>query len=250
MKNFDYKEVGKEIGWSFSKMNYIVEQSSDYDYYKEVVSHITPTTKMLDIGCGSAEKTTRFYSGASKVYLTDYEPEMLKKAKVNVEKYYGTNSKVKNKFKFAILDCNGPFDYADGSFDLVVSRHCGANMKEVFRVLKKGGVFLSEDYLETDCQELKDAFKRGQNYNEESKCKSVMIESFDAGFSEIKLLKFDQIEYYKTVEDLKFLLTHTPILTSYGSEKDDEILKQYIDEFLCKKGIRLNRRLYAFVIRK
>ena len=37
MKNFNYKQVGKEIGWSFAKMDYSVEHLSNFDYYKEVV---------------------------------------------------------------------------------------------------------------------------------------------------------------------------------------------------------------------
>ena len=66
MKKFNYKEIGKEIGWSFAKMNYSVDHLSDYDYYKEVVKHITPTTKMLDIGCGSAEKQQDFIALPTK----------------------------------------------------------------------------------------------------------------------------------------------------------------------------------------
>ena len=250
MKKFDYKEIGKEIGWNFSKMNYSVDHLSDYDYYKEVVKHITPTTKMLDIGCGSAEKTTRFYSLANKIYLTDFEPEMLKKAKKNVEKYYEAIPKTKKKFNFGILDCNGPFNFPDNCFDLVVSRHCGANMKEVFRVLKKGGIFISEDYYSDDCKELNDFFKRGQGYNKEPLYNKVMNETLQAGFSEIKFLKFEEIEYYKTVDDLKYLLTHTPILDYYNEKEDDKTLKKYIDKFTTKKGIQLKRRLYAFTIKK
>ena len=55
MKKFNYKQVGKEIGWNFSKMNYTVERTANFDYYREVVKNITPNTTMLDIGCGSAE---------------------------------------------------------------------------------------------------------------------------------------------------------------------------------------------------
>ena len=250
MKKFNYKEIGKEIGWNFAKMNYSVDHLSEYDYYKEVVNHITPTTKMLDIGCGSAEKTTRFYSIANKIYLTDFEPEMLKKAKKNVEKYYEGLPNTKKKFIFGILDCNGPFNFPDNSFDLVVSRHCGANMKEVFRVLKKGGAFISEDYSSYDCQEIKELFNRGQNFNREPLFKKVMNECLDAGFSEIKYLKFEEIEYYKTIDDLKYLLTHTPILDYYDEKQDDKILKKYVDKFLTSKGIKLNRRLDAFTIKK
>lgn len=250
MKKFDYNEVGKQIGWNFSNMNYTLEKESDYDYYKEVISHITPATKMLDIGCGSAEKTSRYYSLADTVYLTDFEPEMLNKAQANVNKYYETLPKVKIKFNFAILDCNGPFDFPDNSFDLVVSRHCGANMQEVFRVLKKGGVFISEDVSKDDCQELKDIFCRGQGYNEPPLYKEVMNESLNAGFSEIKFLKFEEIEYYNTIDDLKFLLHNTPILGGFDEEKDNEKLNEYINQFSTEKGIKLIRKLYAFTLTK
>ena len=250
MKEFNYKNIAKEIGWSFAKMNYSVKYLDDYDYYKEVVKHIKPTTKMLDIGCGSAEKSVRLYSFANKVYLTDFEKEMLNKAKNNVEKYYKDVPSTKKKFTLKTLDCNGPFDFPDNHFDLVVARHCGANMKEVFRVLKKGGVFISDDVSENDCQELKDVFKRGQGYKNEPYYKKVMNQSLDAGFSEIKFLKHEEIEYYKTVEDFKYLLTHTPILNTYEDETDNEILKQYLEKFTTKQGIQLNRRLYAFTIKK
>lgn len=250
MKNFDYKEIAKEIGWNFKKMNYSVNRLSDYDYYKEVIKHIAPTTQMLDIGCGSAEKTTRFYSLANKIYLTDLESEMLNKAKRNVEKYYKEMPKIKKKFNFEILDCNGPFNFPDNTFDLIVSRHCGANMKEVFRILKEGGIFISEDYSEDDCREIKDLFKRGQGYNQKPLYYKIMKEILDAGFTEIKYLKFEEIEFYKTTDDLKYLLTHTPILDYFNEKQDEEMLKAYIDKFSTSKGIKLNRRLYAFTIKK
>ena len=250
MKNFNYKEVGEKIGWNFSKMNYSVKRLTDYDYYKEVIKHITPTTKILDIGCGSAEKTIRFYSLAKKTYLTDFEPEMLSKAKKNIEKYYGQSDKNRNKFILKVLDCNGPFDFEDNFFDLVVSRHCGANMKEVFRVLKKGGVFISEDYSNDDCYEIKEIFERGQSFKEEPLYKKQMNECIESGFSEIKFLKFEEIEYYKSIEDLKFLLHHTPIIGGFDDEKDAETLQKFIEKYSTKTGIQLNRKLYAFTVKK
>ncbi|MBO5884778.1 MAG: class I SAM-dependent methyltransferase [Clostridia bacterium] len=250
MKEFNYKQVAKQIGWNFSQANYTVEYPSNYNYYKEVTKHITPNTVMLDIGCGSAEKSTRYYSLAKKIYLTDFEPEMLKKAKANANKYYEQNSKQKNRFYFKILDCNGPFNFADNSFDLVVSRHCGANMQEVYRVLKKGGVFVSEDYSADDCQELKDIFKRGQDYNQAPLYKKVMQDCLTAGFSKIEFLKFEEIEHYKTAEDLKFLLHNTPILNGFDEEVDNIKLQEYINLFSTKKGIKLNRKLYAYTVTK
>ena len=102
-------------------------------------------------------------------------------------------------------------------------------MNEVFRVLKKDGVFVSEDVSADDCQELKELFGRGQNFNEEPLYKSILQECVDAGFEEIKLIRFDEIEYYKTADDLKFLLSNTPILGGFDDEKDLPILNEYIE---------------------
>lgn len=246
MKKFDYNDVSKKIGWDFSKMNYVVEQKHDFNYYKSVVEKISPNTVMLDIGCGSAEKTARFYGLAKKVYFTDYEPEMLKRAEVNVEKYYENDDIQCNKFVFDKIDSRGSFKYSNESFDLVVSRHCGANMHEVYRVLKHGGAFISEDVSSDDCQELKDYFNRGQGYNEQPLYKKVMNECMDSGYSEIQLIKFEQIEYYKTIDDLRFLLMHTPILNGFDEDNDNKILDKYVKDHTTRKGIKLIRRLYAF----
>jgi len=250
MGKFDYKNVGKEIGWNFSKMNYVIEQKNNFDYYKSVIEEISPNTIMLDIGCGSAEKTSRFYSLVKKIYFTDFEPEMLKRAKSNVEKYYKNDHIQFKKFVFDKIDSRGHFKYSDESFNLVVSRHCGANMYEVYRVLKHDGVFISEDVSSEDCQELKDYFGRGQEYNQQPLYKQVMNDCMEAGFSEIKLIKFEQIEYYKTIDDLKFLLSHTPILNEFNENTDNEILNKYVKDHTTKKGIKLTRRLYAFKLKK
>ena len=250
MKEFNYTDAGKQIGWNFSKMNYSVVRKTDFDYYKTVVGYITPKTVMLDIGSGSGEKTIRYYSLAKKVFVTDFEPEMLKKAKNNINKYYENSPKNKNKFSLKILDCNGPFDFEDGSFDLVVSRHCGANMKEVFRVLKKGGTFVSEDVSFDDCQELKDLYGRGQDYNAEPLYKKVMAECVEAGYEEIKLIRFEEVEYYKSPADLLFLLSNTPILGGFDEEKDMPLFEEYVKSHTTKKGIELKRKLYAFILKK
>ena len=246
---FNYKQVGKEIGWDFSSMKHILEQDCDFDYYHQVARHINLSTVMLDIGCGSGEKSTRYFSLAKQIVMLDNEEEMLKKAKANVKKYY--ENKLDDKFQFVLADADKRLDFEDESFDLVVSRHCGANMSEVFRVLKKGGVFISEDIDHADCFEIKEYYGRGQNYGENSIQKSKTFQSaIEAGFSKIELLNFDQREYYPNPEQLKFLLCHTPIIDGYDEEKDGKTLIKYCKDFTTEKGILLNRRLYAFKLIK
>lgn len=250
MKTFNYKQAGKDIGWNFAKINPKVEYLSNYNYYTEVVKHIKPTAVMLDIGCGSAEKAIRYYSLAKKVYETDLESEMLNKARNNAKKYYENNNKMYNKFVFKQMDCKVDYPFPDNHFDLVVSRHCGANIKEVYRILKKGGVFISEDISFNDCQELKEVFNRGQNYLAQPLYSQTIAECVDAGFSEVDFVRFEEIEYYKDIDELKYLLSYTPILNGYDETQDDPTLQNYVKQYTTNKGIKLNRRLYAFKLVK
>lgn len=247
-KEFDYKKVAKEIGWSFSKAERITEKKTDYDYYKAVMGEISPETVMLDIGSGSAEKSLKFFAGAKKVYAIDREIEMLKKAKSNAENLYGKDFE---KWEFLLVDGNGELGFDDELFDLVVSRHCGANMSEVFRVLKNGGVFISEDVADDDCLELKKLFGRGQRFGEKVPLeKEIFEECKKAGFSKIELLRFEEHEFYKSRADFEYLLSRTPILNVYDKDVDGKILDEYIRENKTEKGILLKRRLFAFRLQK
>lgn len=249
MTKFDYKEVAKEIGWNFSKINPTVEIKTKFNYWQEVVKSLSPNAKVLDVGCGSAEKTLRYCDIAKSVICIDIEPEMLKKAKMNLEKFY--QGKRKDKFKFKLMDGDKKLKFKDNSFDVVISRHCGVNSSEMYRVLKKGGIFISEDVCKYDCQELKDVFKKGQGYfDNEPLYKKTMNEYLDLNFEEVKFFKIEEIEYYKNKDELKYLLYKTPILDGFDDEEDDEILQKFIEDFSTPKGIMLNRRLYGFYLVK
>ena len=248
MKEFDYKNVAKEIGWDFSKIKIKEEKKSNYNYYKQVLNNINSNTVMLDVGCGGAHKSILYYSFAKKIFMIDVEDEMLKKAKENLKKFC---NKEKQK-KFKILNCNGykKLPFKDGTFNLVVSRHCGVNMEEVYRVLKKGGIFISEDIASNDCLELKQVFNRGQNYNEPEYEPTVVNKCLKKGFSTVNFEKFEFNEYYKNISDLEYLLARTPILNTYNSIEDKQTLLKYINNNTLKKGIKLKRRLWHLFLVK
>lgn len=248
-EEFDYSPVAKEIGWNFDKVNYQKISNSGFNYYITVLKEINEKTKMLDIGCGCGEKSIKYFSLAKEVVMLDNEKEMLKKAKENAKKYYGDTK----KFTFVLGDKNEKLDYPDEYFDLIVSRHCGANMAEVYRVLKKGGVFISEDYDEDDCLTLKQHFGFGQgyeNYKNNIREKKIVLDScIDLNFSKCELFNFEEIEFYKTEEDLKYLLYRTPILDKFKSEYEEK-LSTYIKENVEEKDIKLTRKLYAIRLEK
>lgn len=248
MSEFNYEKVAKEIGWSFDKVNYTCVQDVDFNYYEQVKNHIKNKTVMLDIGCGSAEKACKFFADASKIFMIDTEIEMLKKAKENVSKLCES---VQQKFVLSKASGLKKLKFEDESLDLVVSRHCGANMKEVFRVLKKGGFFISQDIDKEDCWDLKQIFNRGQCFDKKISVKEKTLKQIlKLGFTKIEVLNFTQTEYYKTKEDVIFLLKRTPILNGFNEIEDEKLLNLYIQKFSTNNGIQLNRKLYALKLTK
>ncbi len=244
-KQFDYKAVAKEIGWNFKKVNCTTKVLTKFDYWKEVKKHLTPNTVMIDVGCGSAEKILKLASPiVKKLYLTDNEPEMLKKAAKNAEKY------AKNVIEIQNVDMNFALPYPDNFFDLVVARHSADANSEVFRVLKKGGTFVSEDIAKDDCQELKNVFGRGQNYFDADKRSDLMKLYYELGFEEVSYYNIKEIEFYHTKADLVYLLKRTPILNVYDEVQDDAFLDEYISKNTTSEGIKLSRKLYGFKLTK
>jgi 2-polyprenyl-3-methyl-5-hydroxy-6-metoxy-1,4-benzoquinol methylase len=121
-----------------------------YDRRFELLKKVCrPGTKsrILEIGCGDGEFTSRLVKLRSKIIATDITPAVIKKAKLAFKNYPVSRIKFK-------IENSEKLSFKDGAFDLV----CGISilhhvdyvktLKESFRVLKKGGyLFFSEPNL-------------------------------------------------------------------------------------------------------
>lgn len=114
--------------------------------YKELIKlcDINKNTKILEIGAGYGEFTRRLQKSGSFIHATDITPKV-----VSVSKKTFKNKKV----KWSVADSN-KLKFKDNLFDIV----CGISilhhvetektLKEVYRVLKKGGeIFFTEPNL-------------------------------------------------------------------------------------------------------
>lgn len=108
------------------------------------LAKITKGKGLLDLGCGSGFIFSLSYSYFKGVYGIDITPVMLKKAAYKVKK-----KKISNVKLIQAISDNLPFK--ESSFDIVVAygflHHLPSlsrTFKEVYRVLKKGGIFYSD----------------------------------------------------------------------------------------------------------
>lgn len=241
-KNF-YNKIGSLIGWDFSKLKYELIDNSIFQYFNEINNKITEQTILLDIGTGGGEKLTNLISNQCLLKIgTDFSKEMIKVAKDNNKN---------NKIRFFEMNSE-TINFPDKFFDIICARHTPFNCDEIYRLLNDKGMFFSEQIDEDDCKDLKDLFGRGQGYNTKIKLiNKIKDEVKLQKFKNVEFFEIKQQEYYKTEEDLLFLLRNTPIIPNFGEEeKDYQKFNQYVEKNTTDKGILLERKLFGIKVEK
>ena len=93
-------------------------------------------------------------------------------------------------------------------FDIASSCHAPFIASELAKVMKQGAFFLTQQVSKHDKLNLKEAFGRGQCLGERDGTlkEKYMSELISAGFELVQVREYDVTDYYRTPEDLIFLL--------------------------------------------
>lgn len=124
-------------GWDFSHIRgrYEEEQDLPWDYEREVRRYLRPDSRILDIDTGGGEFLLSLRHPAALTSATEgYAPNVQLCRKV-----LGARG-----IDFRPAESGGALPFADASFDLVLDRHADFNIPELLRVLKPGGVFVTQ----------------------------------------------------------------------------------------------------------
>ncbi|MDQ0300647.1 ubiquinone/menaquinone biosynthesis C-methylase UbiE [Salibacterium salarium] len=240
-----YDKVGKINGWDFSTLKYISEGVT-WDFYKEVIKKCDHKDILLDLGTGGGESVLKISSSLLLLIGIDLSSEMIETAQSNLKK-----SNVSNVNFFQMSSEN--IQFPSGFFDVISSRHAPFSSKEVFKVLKYEGHFFTQQVSEADKLNVKEAFGRGQAFNQsDGTLKEQYIRELrNAGFSEVKSYEYNAVDYYQRPEDLLFLLKHTPTIPNFGQDKKDfEILNGFIEKNKTEKGIMTNSKRFIIIAKK
>jgi SAM-dependent methyltransferase len=240
-----YDKVGRLNGWDFSKLKTISE-GVKWDFYKEVTKRCKKTDVLLDIGTGGGEKVLKIADSLQFLVGIDLSSGMIETAQSNLN-----NSNVLN-VRFSKMSSDD-LQFPTGFFDVISSCHAPFYSKEVAKVLKSGGIFLTQQVSEADKLNVKKAFGRGQSFGEiDGVLKDKYIRDLrEVGFSDVKSFEYNAIEYYQRPEDLIFLLIHTPTIPNFGQEKKDfDKLNDFIENNRTVKGIRTNSKRFFIIAKK
>ncbi|HAO60955.1 MAG TPA: SAM-dependent methyltransferase [Erysipelotrichaceae bacterium] len=131
------EEERKSIeGWDFSVLDGRWESEAiPWDYQAEIQKRLKPTDRLLDLGTGGGEFLLTLNHPYELTCVTEGYPPNLEICKNKLEPLGIT---VKG------VDESNHLDYPDAFFDLVIDRHEAYDLSEVKRVLKPGGVFITQ----------------------------------------------------------------------------------------------------------
>lgn len=193
---------------------------------------------LLDIGCGSGAKLVKI--APSFAYVAGLDPN-ISLLNLGKERMYECNIQHFDTFEGTAQRL--PFE--NSSFDVVTSMVAFHDVQEVYRVLKPGGWALIESLGELDKRTLKEFFKdrngesRGQlSYLEKGAIKNLNHMAFNYLFDETSVVEGFWKSYF-SIEELKALLSSTPIIRNFDLTIDDEALKEVGENLITDKGIEL-----------
>lgn len=131
------EEAAHIHGWDFSHIHGRYEEENDlpWDYEKIVRQYLKSDANILDYDTGGGEFLLSLHHPYCNTAATEgYPPNVA----LCQEKLLPLGIDFKK--------CDNPSEipYESGSFDMIINRHGDYDATEVFRLLKKGGLFITE----------------------------------------------------------------------------------------------------------
>ena len=131
------EEIAHIHGWDFSHIEekYMEQDDLPWDYREEILRHLKPEMRILDIDTGGGEFLLSLNHPHTHTAATENYPP-------NVDLCRETLLLL--GIDFRVADGKGVLPFADASFDMVINRHGDFNPSEIYRVLKPDGLFITQ----------------------------------------------------------------------------------------------------------
>lgn len=131
------EEIAHIYGWDFSHINgkYEAEHDLPWNYEEIVTTYLHPEKKLLDIDTGGGEFLLSLNHPYCNLAATENYPPNVELCKKKL---------LPLGIDFQEADGSERLPFEDQTFDLVINRHGDFNPNEIGRILKTGGIFITE----------------------------------------------------------------------------------------------------------
>ncbi|CAN5660001.1 class I SAM-dependent methyltransferase [soil metagenome] len=150
-------------GWSFAAMSSTGRTDADpmpWSYGSIVIPWIQRAESMLDMGTGGGELLSNLRPLPAETHATEAWAPNITVARARLEPL-GVRV-------HALEHESDPLPFAEATFDLVINRHGSYDPAEVFRVLKPGGRFITQQVGGRNNRDLNDLFETAPGIDDPS----------------------------------------------------------------------------------
>ncbi len=233
-------------GWDFSYLRgRLIEAHQPWDYSRIVRSHFAGTQTMVDLGTGGGELLSRLVPLPPVTCATEgYGPNVPVAARLLsplgvevIRACCDDNDKVPQR---------GSLPFRDSSVDLVIDRHESFKATEVYRVLKRGGFFVTQQVSSRLKSELNSFL--GAKLNDEgwnlSRAREQLVH---AGFSIIEDGEAEPRAVFKDIGAVVCYLRMVPWqIDDFDVRKYEEKLRR-LDSVIRKSGSFVTHNCFFFL---
>lgn len=169
---------GEMEGWSFAAMSSTGRADADplpWSYGSIVIPWIDRAESLLDMGTGGGEVLSYLRPLPAEAHATEGWALNVPVARAKLEPFGVTIHPLEREAD--------PLPFSGATFDLVINRHEAYDPAEVFRVLKPGGRFITQQVGGRNNRYLNDLFEIGPAFDNSSwTLERAVQEALEAGF--------------------------------------------------------------------
>ena len=237
-----YKKTGAKIGYNFQDVYSRVKiEGKKWNWTDIVEKYTAPNNTLLDLGTGGGEYLIELSKNTKKSCGIDNIKAMVDRAKQNAKE------KGVHNVEFKLADVS-KVPYAGGCFDIVTCRHAPFSIKEVKRVLKPGGLFITQQLGNRNKLNLLKYFDSAFYSGKTTQGTLKILKS--EGFEILMIDEYIAKEYFQDMEDLIFLLENTPNVPDFNRDKYQRQLQMISDKLTTPKGIAIDNHEFIIICRK
>lgn len=233
-------------GWDFS----VVRDDGDpvpWSYREVARRYLSPLQRVLDIGTGGGEQFLALAEHYGSGVGIDADPAMVAIAGEN------TPQAIACRVKFLAMDA-AALEFPADSFDVVLSRHAPAHPAEIARVLRPGGVFITQQIGARNHGNIAALFGCGPDgcYEREAgQTVAAWAEAFAGqGWAVRARAEYDVPYFYKDAASLLFWLRALPMPEDFALERHWPQVEHIFTAFETPRGIATNVHRELLIVQK
>ncbi len=238
--------VGERRGWDFSAVRDAIDPVP-WDYADVVRRYLRPTSRVLDIGTGGGERFLALAPEFGAGVGIDADPGMIAAALGN------RPPALADKVSFQLMRAEA-LEFRDASFDLVLNRHAVVQPGEVTRVLRPGGVFITQQVGPRNAQNICSLFGCGPGGEYEadpSQALPQLVQVFkDHGCRVICRAEYDVRYWFLDTQSLIFWHKAVPIPADFDIDKHWQQVEHIITAYRTPRGIETNEHRELLIVQK